>query len=280
VDKEFQNPPARGQAGGADFELKMKMRVLVGIVLLLCGSFAYGEGQKQVSEPTTGTGKVFLYTAKKFGLPFLKATMKIENGTVEQGKPLYQVRANVDSQNYFGLFFRMNNRFTSTIEGETCCPIRYVKEIDQEGLLIKKKNYIQTLTFDTTNNKVVVEKKGEDKRQEVSLPPETYDPLSIFARYYLKDELHPSQDIRISVFDGIKLRQMVFRSTKKKVRSKIYGEVEAVCLESTTPFSTFGDKEGTIRIWYTIDGKKIPILMEFDLPVGNIKFELEAVKES
>jgi hypothetical protein len=263
----------------ADFELKMKMRVLVGIVLLLWGSFAYGDGQKQVSEPATGTGKVFLYTAKKLGLPFLKATIKIENGTMELGRPLYQVHANVDSLNYLGVFFRMNNRFTSTIEGETCCPIRYVKEIDQEGLLIGKKHYIQTLTFDNANKKVVVEKKGEDKRQEISLPPETYDPLSMFARYYLKDEFYPSQDVRISLYDGIKLRQMVFHSTKKKVSSKIYGEVEAVCLESTTPFSTFGDKEGTIRIWYTIDGKKIPILMELNLPVGNIKFELEEVRE-
>jgi hypothetical protein len=174
----------------------------------------------------------------------------------------------------------MNNRFTSIVEGETCSPVRYVKEIDQEGLLIEKKNYIQTLTFDNSNKKVVVEKKGEEGRQEISLPPETYDPLSMFARYYLRDEFHSGQDIRISLYDGIKLRQMVFHSKKQKVRSKMYGEVEAVCLESTTPFSTFGDKEGTIRIWYTTDGKKIPILMELDLPVGNIKFELEEVRGS
>ena len=59
----------------------------------------------------------------------------------------------------------------------------------------------------------------------------------------------------------------------------MYGEVEAVCLESTTPFSTFGDKEGIIRIWYLNNREKIPILIELDLPVGNVKFELEEVKE-
>jgi hypothetical protein len=72
---------------------------------------------------------------------------------------------------------------------------------------------------------------------------------------------------------------MVFHSKKEKVNSKMYGEVEAVCLESTTSFSTFGDKEGIIRIWYTNNREKIPILMELDLPVGNVKFELEEVKE-
>jgi hypothetical protein len=72
---------------------------------------------------------------------------------------------------------------------------------------------------------------------------------------------------------------MVFHSKKEKVRSKMYGEVEAVCLESTTPFSTFGDKEGIIRIWYLNNREKIPILMELDLPVGNVKFELEEVSK-
>jgi hypothetical protein len=72
---------------------------------------------------------------------------------------------------------------------------------------------------------------------------------------------------------------MVFHSKKEKVNSKMYGEVEAVCLESTTSFSTFGDKEGIIRIWYMNNRERIPILMELDLPVGNVRFELDEVKE-
>ena len=256
----------------------MRRRVLfcIGIILVM-GSIAHGDGQNRKSE--TRSGKCFIYTAKKFGVPILKATIKIENGSIEHGQPLYQVYANVDSLGYLGLLFRMNNRFTSTIEKETCAPIRYVKEVDQEGLLIKNKNYIQTLTFDRAHQKVVVEKKGEDGRQEISLPPATYDPLSMFARYYLRDEFHPGQDIQISLFDGMKLRQMVFHAKNERVSSKIYGEVEAICLESTTPFSSFGDKEGMIRIWYLNNREKIPILIELDLPVGNVKFELEAVEE-
>jgi hypothetical protein len=256
--------------------LRIKVLLFIGIILSL-GSIAHGDDQNRNSG--LKSGKCFFYTAKKFGVPILKAMIKIENGSIEHGRSLYQVHANVDSLQYLGLLFRMNNRFTSTIEGETCSPVRYVKVIDQQGLLIEKKNYIQTLTFDNSNKKVVVEKKGENGRQEISLPPETYDPLSMFARYYLRDEFHSGQDIQMSLYDGIKLRQMVFHSKKEKIRSKMYGEVEAVCVESTTPFSTFGDKEGTIRIWYTIDGKKIPFLMELDLPVGNVKFELEEVRE-
>ena len=255
----------------------MKIRILVGIALL-SSSIAFAGGQ----DPKAGSrlGRCFSYTAKKFGVPILKATIRISPDSVDRGRTLYRVHAEVDSLPSLGLLFRMNNHFTSVIEGEACCPVQYVKEIDQEGLLIKRKKYSQTLVFDDSNQKVVVEKKGEDGKQEIPLPPGTYDPLSMFARYYLKDEFTPGQDIRLSLFDGIKLRQMTFHSKREKVQSKLYGEVEAMCIESTTAFSTFGDKEGTIRIWFTTDGEKIPISMELGLPIGDVKFELEAIEEN
>jgi hypothetical protein len=46
-------------------------------IILLLGSVAYPNGQKQIPEPIPGPGRVFLYTAKKFGVPFLKASIKI-----------------------------------------------------------------------------------------------------------------------------------------------------------------------------------------------------------
>jgi hypothetical protein len=84
----------------------------------------------------------------------------------------------------------------------------------------------------------------------------------------------------MSIFDGVKLREMVFYSRKEKVKSKMYGEVDAVCLESSTSFSTFGEKEGKIRIWYTANREKTPILIELELPIGTIRFELESMEKS
>ncbi len=55
--------------------------------------------------------------------------------------------------------------------------------------------------------------------------------------------------------------------------------METVCLEATTSFASFEDREGIIRIWYTSDGKKTPVLMELDLPVGKVRFELDEVRE-
>jgi hypothetical protein len=269
-----------------------KRKLAIGLLFFIgaisgSGFAAYGNEQKQVREPKLGPGKVFVYTAKKFGVPILKASIKIENGSSGEGKLLYRIHASVESL-HLGFLFRMKNRFLSTMDEETCSPVQYVKEIDQEGFLIEKKNYSQTITFDYPNKKIVVEKrekkeveKGEKKeRQEIPLSSETYDPLSMFAKCYLKEEIHPGQDIQMSIFDGVKLRQMVFYSKKGKVKSKRYGEVEAVCLESNTSFSSFEDKEGKIRIWYTTHGEKTPILIELELPIGHIEFELESVEKS
>jgi len=261
---------------------KIRIILVIGILFIL-GSSAYGEPQHQIFQPKSGTGKVFVYTATRLGVPILRATIKIEEGFIEHGRSVLQVHAFFHSLHYLGLLFRMNNRFTSTMEAESCSPLWYVKEVNQEGILIKNKNYTQTIAFDYLNKKVVVEKKEKKEkkeRQEIPIPPGTYDPLSMFARCYLKEELRPGEDIQMSIFDGVKLRQMVFHSKREKVKSKMYGEVEAVCLESTTSFSTFGDQEGTIRIWYTTHEGKTPISMELDLPVGKVKLELESIEGS
>jgi hypothetical protein len=243
------------------------------------GFLAYSDERKQIPEGLPGPGRVFFYTAKKFGVPILRASIKIENGASEEGRPLYQVHASVSSLQ-LGFLFRMNNRFLSTVQAETCAPVRYIKEIDQEGFLVQKKNYFQTFTFDFPNKKVVTERGEKKERQEIPLSSEAHDPLSMFARCYLKEEIHPGQSIPMSIFDGVKLREMVFYSKKERVKSKMYGEVEAVYLESSTSFSSFEDREGKIRIWYTADGEKIPILIELELPIGNIKFELESIEKN
>jgi Protein of unknown function (DUF3108) len=261
------------------WRLKVTIVFVIGILVIL-GSPICGDSQSEISQPPSGKGKTLVYTATRFGVPILKATIKIEDGFVDQGKSLLQVQAFFYSLHYLGLVFRMNNRFTSTVEAKTCSPVRYVKEVDQEGLLIKNKHYLHTFTFDALHQKVVAEKVEKKEKEEIVLPPDTYDPLSMFARFYLREDLRPGEDIRMSIYDGVRLRQMVFHSKIERVKSKMYGEVEAVCLESTTSFSSFGEKEGIIRIWYIKDGEKTPISMELDLPIGDVKFELESIERS
>src|SRR4030042_551232 len=264
--------------GNENWKLRMKPLFII-ILILIFGSPAYGGGQGRVSGPENGSEKTFYYIAKKLGIPILKATIRIGNGYSEQGKNLYKIEAQVISLKVPGFMFRMNNRFTSVLEMRSFSPMRYVKEIDQEGLFIQRKNYSETITFDSILHKATVEKKAAGEKREVFFPSQTYDPLAIFARYNLREGLPPDQEVRMAIFDGGKFRQMAFHSKKSRVKSKILGEVDAVCLESTTAFSSFGEKEGNIRIWYTANGDKIPISLELRLPVGIVKFDLDEIRQ-
>jgi hypothetical protein len=257
---------------------KIGIKIVCVIGILSIGIHAYSGDPGPSSQPKSGKAKVFNYKATKFGIFVLRATIKfIEESALEKDRPLIKVQAVFQSNPSLDFLFRMNNRFASTLEAGTYTPVSSVKEIDQGGVLIKDKSYRQTLTFDPRRQKVVVENKEKNEKQEISLPPGTYDPLAMFARFYLKEEFLPGQDIQMSIFDGLRLRQIVFHSKKEKVQWKKFGEVEAVRLDSKTFFSTFGDQEGGIHIWYTADGRKTPILIETDLPVGLIRFELESI---
>ncbi|MGA3086423.1 MAG: DUF3108 domain-containing protein [Thermodesulfobacteriota bacterium] len=258
---------------------KIGIKTFFVIGILFIGISAFTAGPAPISQPIPGKGKVFNFTATKLGIPILKATIKIiEELSLKKDKSLFKIQAIFQSRPSLELLFRMNNRFTSTLESGTYTPVTNVKEIDQGGLLIKKKNSFQTFTFDPLHQKVVVESKEKKEKQEIPLPPDTYDPLSMLARLYLKEDLIPGQDIPMSIFDGERLRQLVFHSNKEKIKSKRYGEVETIRLVLKTFFSTFRDQEGTIRIWFTTDGNKTPILIEEDLPVGKIRFELESIE--
>src|SRR4030043_880190 len=194
------------------------------ILILIFGSPAYGGEQGRVLNPGNGSEKAFHYTAKKLGIPILKATIRIGNGYSEQGKNLHKIEAQVISFKVPGFMFRMNNRFTSFMKMDSFSPLRYVKEIDQEGLFIERKNYLQTITFDSILHKAIVEKKAAGEKREVFFPSQTYDPLAMFARYHLTSGLPPDQEVRMSIFDGVKFRQMVFYSRQSRVKSKILGE--------------------------------------------------------
>ncbi len=244
--------------------------------LLLVTSAVEAGDERQPPHGTTAAARLFFYTGKRFGVPVLQVTLRVDPGFSEAGRLFSRVQASVTSVPALGFFFRMNNYFTSLMDLETCSPVRYIKEVNQEGLFVQKKKYLQSIYFDPSRRKVIAECPERREKQEVSLTSDTFDPLSMFARYYLKEDLFPGQNVPMSIYDGMKLRQMVFQVSRERVSAKRYGEVEAFRLESVTAFSSFGEREGTIRIWYTADGRKTPVAMEVGLPVGNLVFELDS----
>jgi hypothetical protein len=219
-------------------------------------------------------GVRFHYQAHKLGATIIKASLSIE-----RDGPFHVVKVTVDSVGVARPVFRMHNRFTSYIKEAGLEPWRYIKEVDQNGIFSKEKHYTDILTFDPGSCKVMVERVDPPGEQEISVPPQTYDPLAVFLKFFLGSEGQNGHTIVMKIYDGIKLKEVTFCAGCSEITTSLYGVVKAISLESKVPFSSLGDREGVIKIWYTDDERRFPVAMSLKLPsVGNVEFELERVE--
>ncbi len=218
--------------------------------------------------------RCFSYSAKKYGLRILEAVITLEEAESKAGEKVYVVQAQVDTTGVTSWFFRMHNRFYSWVDAGHFGSLRYVKEINQDGIFSGEKRYKSMLTFHGEENRIVV-----DGEKELAVPPGTQDPLSFFVRYYLGEEIKPDEEIRMTIYDGIKLRKVCFAAKGEYIETDWCGPVDVICLKSKVPFSSLGGREGIIRIWFTRDRRKVPVRIGLDLPIGTVQFELESFEE-
>ncbi len=261
---------------GEEHIKKSRMFVAIGFALVFIGwSLALGqEGETISSERALFRKRQFTYGAEKFGLRILEAIITLEEAPSEGGKKVYLAQALVETTGVTNWLFRMHNQFHSWVDARYLGPMRYVKEIDQKGIFSGEKHYRSVLTFSRGDNRVVV-----DGTKEVTIPPGTQDPLSFFVKYYLQGEIIAGEEIRMSIYDGIKLRQVTFSARGESIETEWRGPVDVICLESKVPFSSLGEREGIIRIWFTRDRRKVPVRIGLDLPIGTVRFELESFEE-
>ncbi len=255
---------------------KSRMCIAVGFALILIGwSLALGQnGATTSAERPFFRKRYFSYRAEKFGLRILEATITLEEARSEGGEKVYLAQARVETTGVINWLFRMHNQFQSWVDARHLGPLRYVKEIHQKGIFSGEKDYRSVLTFSRGDNRVVV-----DGTKEVTIPPGTQDPLSFFVKYYLQGKIKPGEEIRMSIYDGIKLREVTFNARGESIETEWYGPVDVICLESKVPFSSLGEREGIIRIWFTRDRRKVPVRIGLDLPIGTVRFELESFEE-
>ena len=253
--------------------MKRSLIIPIALLFLLCTPLPHGIGHPSLPGDVE-KGISFHYRVKKLGTTIITASLSIE-----RDDPFHLVKATVDTTGMIQPFFRMHNRFCSFVKQDGLEPLRYVKEIDQRGVFSRNKRYTDILTFDPIDSKVMVERKDPPDEKEIAVPPQTYDPLSIFLKCFLEAEVEDGNTIEMKIYDGIKLREVTFFATDGEIPTPLYGDVKAVCLESEVPFSSLGDKEGAIKIWYTNDAKRFPVNITLELPsLGSVKFELERVE--
>ncbi|MCK5553337.1 MAG: DUF3108 domain-containing protein, partial [Deltaproteobacteria bacterium] len=131
--------------------MKFRICIAMGFALILIGySVVLGQNRTAASpegEKASFGKKRFSYGVNKYGLRILEAIITLEETQSEAGERVYLAQAQVRTTGVTSWFFRMHNRFYSWVDARHFGSLRYVKEINQEGIFSGEKNYRCVLTF-------------------------------------------------------------------------------------------------------------------------------------
>ena len=136
------------------------------------------------------------------------------------------------------------------------------------------------MEYDFLRNKVsAVDKKGE---YIVDITPDTLDPIGLFY-YFRRNKVVINEPIDIIVNGGKKNFPVTIFARKERLIKTPAGRFWAFQIEPTQEserrFDDSLNAEGSMRIWFSADERRIPLIIALKVPVGTaqatlIKMEL------
>ncbi|MCX6563014.1 MAG: DUF3108 domain-containing protein [Candidatus Aminicenantes bacterium] len=216
----------------------------------------------------------FFYDAKKMGLTVLKFSLSIERRDSR-----YCVTASFRTIGIARPFFRMDTTLRSYVKEGSLEPVSYEREVNEKRFLSKAQRFKEILYFHPEDSKILAVRGDPPRTREVSVPPQTRDPLAMFLNYYLGAEVRVGDQVTLTIYDGVNLRDVSFSAAREEIPTRLFGRIQTMCVKTRTFFSTFDYQEGTIKAWYTTDERRYPVQISIDLPsLGTITFVLVKVE--
>ena len=181
----------------------------------------------------------------------------------------YHFMMSVKTTPIIDYFYKVRDRIESYTDIGISHSILYKKQ--KRG----KRTKDIVVEFNWKKNEARYSKSGKP-REPISIPPGSFDPLSIFYAFRLYD-LQENAEVEKSVTDGKKCvlgKALVVKREKITVAGKRYDtflvEPELQHLEGVFEKS----KDSKLKIWVTADGLRLPVRVEGKVIVGSFVAEL------
>jgi hypothetical protein len=186
-------------------------------------------------------------------------------------RPVLQLLHTARSNEFISVFYPVNNRVESLVDEELMLPYRLIFN-RREG---RRKN--DTLVnFDQAAHRVVVTKDGKTETAEV--PPQVQDTLSClyFFRTLLNSKIGASTGI--DVYHDKKNYHLDLRVEGTERVKVPTGEFDTIRVLAVMPFRGLFLNEGNIRVWFTNDAARVPVLMRAKVVIGSISASLTSLE--
>jgi hypothetical protein len=226
------------------------------------------ELKRVMTNQAFGVGERFEFSVGYGMIKAGTAVMEIPEIVKFAGKKCYHIISTAESNKFFSVFFKVNDKVESLMDVHELYSLRFDKHL-REG---KFKADISML-FDQENH-LAIYNNGQDT---FSVPAYVQDVLSAF--YLVRTrELKVGQSIFVENHADKKnypLEVKVLRKERVKVPA---GTFDCVVVEPILRASGIFQQKGSLTVWLTDDQIKMPVLMKSKVVIGSISTELTNYK--
>ena len=212
-------------------------------------------------------GEHLTYRLSWLGMTAGTAALGVEVAEPIQERPIIKLVTTARSSPWITRFYPVDNRVESWVDAERLLPQRMTFR-RREG---RRKNDFE-YRFRHEEGKVSVVKDGQPA--ELEIPAGTQDALSClyFARSFVP--LIPGRTVLLDVHHDKKNYKLELRVEGIDRLEGPWGEKEAVRVLAVMPFQGIFLNEGNVRVWFSNDDRRIPLMMKAKVIIGSVVAEL------
>jgi hypothetical protein len=221
-------------------------------------------------------GEKVTYTVTYAGIPAGTVVMETHPLVEINDKTAFRITITATSYKAFDSIYHVSNEVETMLDNRTYLPYFYRKKIEQGD-----RKRFEHIEFDRDNGTAVAynaKDKGKlEKKGEYKIAPKAQDPLSCYF-YFRTMKLEVGKDIQIPVFTGknnFNIQVKVLAKETKKIRG--VGQWMTYHVVPEYSFEGIFIHKGKVDMWIE-EQTKIPVLMEFQLPIGFVTVQLSNVE--
>ncbi|MBU1045285.1 MAG: DUF3108 domain-containing protein [Candidatus Omnitrophica bacterium] len=263
--------------------------ILGGLCLYGCGGkckstnnyICYDESEKEVEEskilPPSGKlviGEKLSYKVSWLGISVGQATLIVKDTEKIDGQQTALVELTASTTGFFRMIYKVDGIIHSYVNLDNLQPIKYDSDTRINKKIIEKK-----MKYNFKDKKVFAEdKKG---KYVIDITDDTLDPLGVFY-YFRKNNVIFNEPIDILVNGGKKNFPVRVSITSERMIRIPSGSFWAFQIEPTPEserqFDDALNAEGSMRIWFSADERRLPLLIALRVPVGSAIATLMSVE--
>lgn len=245
------------------------MRVLLSATAcLLVLSVAAAAGDNvPISPPPFQVGERLTYDISWLNITAGTAVMEVVRLESDRGRPRARLVTTARSRPVITKFFPVDNRVESEFDLAALVP-EHMTFRRREG----KKKEDWDYTFH--HNEGTVTAVGSGGSETLPIPPGTQDLISCL--YYARAALsmRPGASLTMNIHHDKKNRSIEVRVEGIESVAGSWGKVDAARVLVVMPFQGLFLNQGNIRVWFTLDDRRIPVRMKAKVVIGSIVADL------